>query len=84
MDQTQFNGQLIMALVIIVPLLISLGTILVKLNTTINKLMFSVDSLNSKLSDLVTRVDDHDEAIHDMQINCAANGHLKKLKKIEQ
>lgn len=84
MDQTQFNGQLVASLAIIVPLLIALGTILVKLNTTINKLMFSVDALNSKLSNLVTRVDDHDAAIHDIQLNCAANGHLKKLKNIEQ
>ncbi|XCH78840.1 MAG: hypothetical protein WHF31_15160 [Candidatus Dehalobacter alkaniphilus] len=77
MDQTQFNGQFVAALAIIVPLLIGLGTILVKLNTTINLLTFTVKSIDKKMNDVEKRLDEHDQEIHDIQLNCAGRGHTK-------
>jgi hypothetical protein len=75
MDQTSFNGQLLVAIAMIASISIPLGTIMLKLNTTLNRLLFTMDVIERRVDNHDIRLDEQDDALRNVQINCARHGY---------
>lgn len=75
MDQTIFNGQLLVAIALLASILIPFGTIMLKLNTTLNRLSFTMDVIERRVDNHDIRLDEQDDALRNVQINCARHGY---------
>lgn len=80
MTQLEFNGMLMVAISFFLAMLIPAASIMLKVNTTLNKLIFMVDVLVKRIDNHDIRLDAQEDNIHNIQINCAKQGHSERNK----